>query len=62
MNTEVLKKPLFWVALVVALGGVAVSQGLVLDGSKPAEILGWILALLGSFGTGKVAGALPPAE
>jgi hypothetical protein len=59
MNTDVLKKPAFWVAVAVALGGVALSQGLVMDGSKPAEIIGWIMTFVGSFFGGKTAVPLP---
>lgn len=59
MNTDVLKKPAFWIAVVVALGGIAMTQGLVMEGSKPAEILGWVMALIGSFLGGKTTAQLP---
>jgi hypothetical protein len=62
MNTDVLKKPAFWIAVVVALGGIAVSQGLVMEGSKPAEIVGWIMTLLGAFFGGKTTAELPAGE
>ncbi len=62
MNTEILKKVSFWVALVVALAGIAVSQGLVVEGSTPATVIGWIMAMIGSFGGGKVVATTPPAE
>lgn len=61
MNTDVLKKPAFWVAVVVALGGIATSQGLILDGSHPAEIMGWIMTILGTFFGGKTTGETSPA-
>lgn len=62
MNTDVLKKPAFWIAVVVALGGIAMSQGLVVEGSKPAEYLGWVMALIGSFFGGKTTAELPAPE
>ena len=62
MNTDVLKKPAFWIAVVVALGGIAVSQGLVMEGSKPAEIIGWIMTLIGAFLGGKTAAQLPAGD
>ncbi len=62
MNTEILKKPAFWIAVAVALGGVAVTQGLVLEGSKPAEIIGWIMTFVGSFFGGKTSAQLPAGD
>ncbi len=62
MNTEILKKVSFWVAVAVALAGLAVSQGLVVEGSTPAEIIGWIMAMIGSFGGGKVVASTAPAQ
>lgn len=62
MNTEILKKVSFWVAVAVALAGLAVSQGLVVEGSTPSEIVGWIMTIIASFGGGKVAAGTPPAE
>ncbi len=55
MNTDILKKPSFWVAVAVALGGIALSQGLVIEGSTPATIIGWVMTLVGSFLGGKTA-------
>jgi hypothetical protein len=62
MNTLVLKKASFWVAVLLSLAGLAVSQGLVVDGSTASEIVGWIMTIVGSFGGGKVAAQTPPAE
>lgn len=62
MNVEILKKPAFWVAVVVALGGIAMSQGLVLEGSTPAAVIGWIMTILGSFFGGKTALPAPPTD
>jgi hypothetical protein len=62
MNKAVLKKPAFWIAVVVAQSGVAVSQGLILDGSKPAEIIGWLVTLVGTFFGGKTAAQLPAGD
>lgn len=62
MNTDILKKPSFWVAVVVALAGIAVSQGLVVEGSTPASILGWVMTIIGSFLGGKTTATLPAPE
>ncbi len=62
MNTEILKKVSFWVAVATTLAGLAISQGLVVEGSTPSEIIGWIMTIIGSFGGGKVAATTPPAE
>jgi prepilin signal peptidase PulO-like enzyme (type II secretory pathway) len=63
MNTDVLKKPTFWAAVVVALAGIAVSQGLIVEGSTYSEVIGWIMTIVGSFFGGKtatsVSGQLP---
>lgn len=59
MDTSVLKKPALWIAVVVALAGVAMSQGLVMEGSKPAEVIGWIMAVLGTFFGGKASTPAP---
>lgn len=63
MNTEVLKKPAFWIAIAVACSGVALSQGLVMEGSMPAQIIGWVMTVMGSFFGGKTTAELPaPTE
>ena len=59
MNKDVLKKPTFWAAVFVALAGVVVSQGLVLEDSKPAEVIGWIMTIIGTFFGGKTTAELP---
>lgn len=61
MNTEILKKPAFWVALIVAFSGIAVSQGLVVDGSTPAEVVGWVMTLVATFFGGKTSAEPAPA-
>lgn len=62
MDTSVLKKPALWVAVVVALAGVAMSQGLIMEGSTPAEVIGWIMAVLGTFFGGKTSAQPAPAN
>jgi hypothetical protein len=61
MNTDVLKKPTLWLAVVVALTGIAMAHGLVVEGSKIAEVIGWAMAFIGTFLGGKTTATLPEA-
>lgn len=52
MNLTILKSIKFWVAFVVAVVGLLVSQGVVVDGSTVSNIIGWAMTLLGVGTTG----------
>ncbi len=55
MNLTLLKSLKFWIAVLVAIVGVGLTQGVVVEGSTPAVIIGWIMTLLGGAGTGHAA-------
>lgn len=51
-NLSVLKTVGFWVAVVTGIVGILLSQHVIADGSTVAQVLGWLLTLLGAGGTG----------
>jgi hypothetical protein len=60
MNKEPLKTFGFWGAIIVAVLGVLLSQGVVVEGSTVFTIVGWLMSLIGSIGAGFKLGK--PAE
>ncbi len=50
MNLSVLKTLKFWLTAVPTLIGLALTTGLVLDGSQTQTVLGWVLAVAGVLG------------
>lgn len=62
MNLAALKSIKVWIGLVVAIAGVLVAQGVVVEGSTISEVVGWVVALLGSGAAGGSAAALPAGE
>lgn len=52
MNKEPLKSFGFWGAIIVAILGVLISQGVVVEGSTVFTIIGWLMSLIGSLGAG----------
>lgn len=55
MNLSLLKSPKLWIAVVVAIVGVLMANGMIVEGSTPAEIVGWVLSILGGAGAGHTA-------
>ena len=47
MNTAVLKSPGFWIALIAALAGLLINQGVILSGSTLDTVLSYVLTLAG---------------
>lgn len=66
METKAYKTWQFWVTAVLTVCGLATASGAVVDGSKAAEVIGWLVtmfAALGLRGWGAPAPKeLPPAE
>ena len=58
MNTSPFKTIRFWATAGVAIFGVLVSQGVVIEGSMFSTIVGWAVALLSSIGTGHQLGTI----
>lgn len=52
VNTSALKSIAFWASVIVAILGILVSNGVVVEGTTAAEIVGWVIALLGGAGAG----------
>jgi hypothetical protein len=48
MNLEAFKSYRLYLAIAVALGGILLTQGVLVEGSTAAQVLGWLLTLLGS--------------
>lgn len=40
----------FWVVAILTVLGLTMSSGVVMEGSKAAEVIGWLVTLLGSLG------------
>ena len=59
MNVAILKSLKFWIAVVIAVLGVLVSQGVVLDGSLAEQVIGWIAQILGTAGAGHAVATAP---
>ena len=55
MNLSLLKSLKFWIAVVLAILGVLVGHGVIIEGSTAAQVVGWIVSLLGGAGMGAVA-------
>ena len=66
MNLSVLRTKAFWLTVIPTLAGLALTTGLVLDGTVVDTVLGWALAILGVLGGHALAAPkpaeLPPAE
>ena len=58
IDTSALKSAKFWLALVAAIVGLLLANGVIVSGSLAAQIVGWITALLSAV-LGR--GATPPA-
>lgn len=61
MNLSLLKSYKLWIAVAVAIVGVLLSKGVIVEGSQLSEIVGWLVALLGGAGAGAVATKSDPA-
>lgn len=62
LNTAVLKSVGFWIAVLGAVLGVALSQHLIVDGSTAGDIVGWLLTVIGAGGAGHQVAGAPKAE
>lgn len=60
MNTDALKSYKLWIAVAAAIAGVLLSQGVLVDGSMIAQVVGWLLTFIGSGAGGAVVSK--PAE
>lgn len=47
MNKQVLKSPGFWIAMISAIVGQLLTSGVVLAGTAPYQVLGFVLTLAG---------------
>jgi len=47
MNLALLKSYKIWIAFAVAIIGVLVANGVVVEGSTASTIVGWVMGLLG---------------
>lgn len=52
MNLSALKSLKLWIAVAVAIIGVLVANGVVVEGSTVSQVVGWIVALIGGAGAG----------
>ena len=57
MNLSLLKSYKLWIAVIVSVLGVLMSQGVVVDGSTAAQVIGWILTFVGAGAGGAHVGA-----
>lgn len=62
MDYTKLKNYRLWIAVIGALLGVALSQGVLIEGSTAAQVVGWILSVLGIGGAGAVVAAPKTAD
>jgi hypothetical protein len=60
MNLSLLKSYKLWIATAVAIIGVLVSQGVIVDGSTASQVIGWIVALLGGATAGHAVATHDP--
>lgn len=56
---QALKSPKLYITLAVAILGVLLTQGVIVGGSTAAQVVGWIVAFLGTLGTGHTVGSTP---
>lgn len=57
MNLSVIRNYRFWIAVVAAVLGVSLSQGIIVEGSTLYSVVGWVLTVIGTgFGGAQLAG------
>lgn len=50
INKDALKSPKLWIVLVLTNIAIATSAGVILDGSKAAQVIAWVVQVLGVLG------------